>query len=167
MPRKPNIDRPYLIAEPSGFPGVKIPLLSDEECRVRGIEPGRFPPRETWTQQQRDAADRLVELLLPHVFKEALQVVLAELEREPAPSTVPEKDQEQAAARRGIEIIDAGKWKQRDTWIHFPKSWVREFLAAVASGELSLVDLEAETPSRRSEQRRKRVRQGAYAKRPA
>jgi len=83
MPRRMKADKGYLVAEPSGFPGVRIPLLSDEECRARGIKPGRFPPRETWTQAQRDAADQLAEILLPHAFQEALQVILAEIEREP------------------------------------------------------------------------------------
>src|SRR5882762_2037659 len=64
------------------------PLLSDEECRARGIEPVRFPPRET-TQAQRDAADRLAEILRPHVFKEALYVTLAEIEREGGDSKTP------------------------------------------------------------------------------
>lgn len=66
------------MAKPAGFPGVRIPLLSDEECRARGIEPGRFPPRETWTQEQRDAADRLVEILLPHAYREALEAISRE-----------------------------------------------------------------------------------------
>jgi hypothetical protein len=67
-----------------GFPGVRIPLLTDEECRARGIEPGRLPLRETWTQAQRDAADELIAILLPHVHREALRVIPAEIERDPA-----------------------------------------------------------------------------------
>ncbi len=71
MPRRKRTSGEYLVAEPAGFPGVRIPLLSDKECRARGIEPGGFPPRETWTQEQRDASDRLVEILLPHAHREA------------------------------------------------------------------------------------------------
>lgn len=140
MPRQTKADRGYLVAKPSGFPGLEIPLLSDEECRARGIKPGRFAPRETWTQAQRDAADRLVEILFPHVLQEALQVILAEIEREPADSKIPEGEIECVAARRGIALIDAGKWKQRDTTIHFPPSWVRQILVGFASGDLSLLD---------------------------
>jgi hypothetical protein len=125
MPRRRKADQRYLVAEPSGFPSVRIPLLSEEECRARGIKPGRFPPRETWTQKQRDAADRLMEILAPRAYLEALQVILAELEREPADSKIPEADMEQAAARRGITLIDSGKWKQHDTTIYLPKSWVQ------------------------------------------
>src|SRR5437660_1268484 len=72
----------HLVAEPAGFLGLRIPLPSDEECRARGIEPVRFPPRETWTQAQRDAANRLAETLRPHVFKEALYLILGEIERD-------------------------------------------------------------------------------------
>jgi hypothetical protein len=32
----------YLVATFEGFPGVRIPLLTDQECKERGIEPGRF-----------------------------------------------------------------------------------------------------------------------------
>ena len=140
MPRRKTADQGYLVAEPSGFPGVKIPLLSEEECRARGIEPGRLPPRETWTQAQRDAADRLGEILSPHVFHEAVQVILAEVEREPADSKIPEAEIEQVAARRGIALIDVGKWKQRDTFIHFPSSWVRQILEQFVRGDLSLLN---------------------------
>ena len=146
MPRRAKADKGYLVAEPSGFPGVRIPLLSDEECHARGIEPGRFPPRETWTQAQRDAADRLGEILAPRAFYEALQVIVAEIEREPAESQIPEAEIEQVAARRGIAVIDAGKWKQRDTTIYLPPSWVRQILEAFASGELSILN---PTPPRR------------------
>jgi hypothetical protein len=93
------------VAKPSGFPGVEIPLLSDDECYARGIKPGRFPPRETWSQSQRDAADRLSEILLPRVLLEALQLILSEIERQPLDSSVPDSKIEQAAARRGIALI--------------------------------------------------------------
>jgi hypothetical protein len=112
MPRRTKADQGYLVAEFPGFSGVRIPLLSDEECRERGIEPGRLPPRETWTQAQRDAADRLAEILAPRAFYEALHVILAEIEREPADSKISEGEFEPAVARRGIALIDAGKWKQ-------------------------------------------------------
>ncbi len=128
----------YLVAEPSGSPGLRIPLLSDEECRAVGIEPVRFTPRKTWTQAQRDAADRLVEILLPHAYLEALYVIQAELERQ-GKSNVSDTVLEKAAATRGIALIDAGKWKQRDTWVHLPPPWVRQILEMFIRGELSLL----------------------------
>jgi hypothetical protein len=153
-PQRKKANQGYLVAEPSGFPGVKIPLLSEEECRKRGIEPGRLPPRETWTQAQRDAADRLVEILLPHVFQEAVHVILAGLEHEPSDSKTPEAEMEKVAARRGIALIDAGKWKQRDTTIHFPPSWVREILETFARGDVSLLNSRPPKRRRKSENAR-------------
>jgi hypothetical protein len=140
VPQRKNVDGRYLIAEPSGFPGVGIPLLSDEEWRARGIEPGRLPPRETWAQAQRDAADKLEEILIPHVFQEALHVILGEIEREPADSKISEAEIEKVAARRGVALIDTGKWKQRDTWVHFPPSWVRQVLEMFERGDVSLLN---------------------------
>jgi hypothetical protein len=154
MPRRIQADKPYLVAKPAGFPGLEIPLLSSEECRARGIEPAKSPPRETWTQAQRDAADRLADILQPGVILEALHVILAELERMPADSELPETEKEREAARRGIALIDAGKWKQRDTTIHFPRSWIREIVERFALGKLSLLDLEP--PKRRPPPRRNR-----------
>lgn len=153
MPRRKNINEGYLIAKPAGFPGVEIPLLTDEECRARGIEVGKLPPRESWTQKQRDAADSLANILRPRVLLEALQVILAELERMPADTKLPESERERAAARRGIELIDAGKWKQCDTTIHFPRSWIREIVERFALGELSMLDPEPpKQPKRRRSQ---------------
>jgi len=150
----------YLVAEPSGFPGLRIPLLSDEECRARGIEPVRFPPRGIWTQTQRDAADRLAEILLPHAYLEALYVIQAELERQ-GKSDVSDGVLEKAAATRGIALIDAGKWKQRDTWVHLPPSWVRQILEMFIRGELSLL---GPSPTR---QQQKTKRSKARASRTA
>jgi len=140
MPRRAKADQGFLVARFPDFGGVEIPLLSEDECRARRIEPGRFPPRETWTQAQRDAADRLMEILPPRAYLEALHVIAAELEREPTDSTICDPEREQAAARRGIALIDAGKWKQHDTSIYLPRSWVRQMLEAFANGDLSLLD---------------------------
>jgi hypothetical protein len=140
MSRRAKADQGYLVAKFPDFGGVEIPLISEEECRARGIEPGRLPPRETWTQKQRDAADRLMEILAPRAYLEALHIILAELELEPRDSKIPEAEIEKAAARRGIALIDSGKWKQHDSTIHLPKSWVRQMLEAFVSGELSLLD---------------------------
>ena len=127
------------LLSPQDSPALRIPLLSDEECRARGIEPVRFPPRETWTQEQRDAADRLVEILGPHVYLEALYVIVADLEREGTDSKLPESEMEKEAAKRGIALIDEGNWKQRNTWVHFPPSWIRQILEMFVQGDLSLI----------------------------
>jgi hypothetical protein len=74
------------------------------------------------------------------VLQEALQVILLEIEREPADSKIPNAEIERVAARRGIALLDGDKWKQRDTSIHFPRSWIRQILESFASGDLSLLD---------------------------
>jgi len=87
-----------------------------------------------------EAINKLTEILLPRVILEALYVMQAELEREIPDSRTSDAEVEKAAAKRGIAVVDAGKWKQRDTWVHFPSSWIRQILERVASGEISLLD---------------------------
>lgn len=38
--RTPHRSLQFLVAEPAGFPGLRIPLLSDEECEARGKRSG-------------------------------------------------------------------------------------------------------------------------------
>lgn len=96
--------------------------------------------RDREAELRRDEAiSRLSEILVPHAFLEALYVIQAELEREESDSKIPDAEQQRRAASRGIALIDAGKWKQRDTWVHFPPSWIREILVRFASGETSLL----------------------------
>jgi hypothetical protein len=110
-----------------------------------------FPPRETWTQAQRDAADRLAEILLPHAYLEALYVIQAELDRQ-GKSDVSDAALERAAATRGIALLDSGKWKQWDTWVHLPPSWVRQILEMFIRGDLTLLG----APSTRQRHKTKR-----------
>ena len=72
----------------------------------------------------------------------------------PSDSELPESEKEREAARRGIALIDAGKWKQRDTTIHFPRSWVREIVERFAVGELSLLNLAPPKCKRSSSKKR-------------
>ena len=155
MPRKVKLDDQYLVAYPSCFPGGAIPLLSDEECAARGIEPGRFPPRETLTQQQRDAADRLAEILIPVAYTEALRVILAELECEPIDLKRPDIELEREAATRAMQLVETGKWKQHDTTIHVPPSWIRQILEYFAQGDLSIVNPAAVDRQRKAHKRGK------------
>ena len=105
MPRHESVNGGYLIAKPAGFPGVAIPLLSDDECRARGIDHGGFPPRESWTQDQRDAADRLAEMLGRHVIREALQVISTETEGMSADSELSESP---LRAQTGARFVTLG-----------------------------------------------------------
>lgn len=154
MAKRKKADRGYLVAHPSGFPGVSIPLLSDEECAARGIKPGRFPPRETWTQEQRDAADRLSEILAHHAFREAMYLILAELESGAIDPTLSEEQMEREAAKRALAVLDANKWKQRDTWIHLPKTWICQIIEMIARGDVSVLS-QSRGSNRRGEKARK------------
>ena len=89
---------------------------------------------------------------MPRVYLEALYVLQAELEREKPDSRTTDAEMEKAAAKRGIARVDAGKWKQRDTWVHFPSSWIREILERFASGETSLLG-----PGKSRRRRRRQV----------
>jgi hypothetical protein len=100
----------YLIATIEKFPGVQIPLLSDEECKARGIEKGTFPPIASWTPEQQAAGKRLGEALAELAVKQAMRCILQHLEAmiaEGYEGTDPEKD----AAIRAIEELKAGKWR--------------------------------------------------------
>ena len=54
----------YLVATFENFPRVKIPLLSESECRARGIEPGKLPPIDAWSPEQRAAFKELAEVIV-------------------------------------------------------------------------------------------------------
>ena len=56
--RKPDANsapgnKPYLVATFEKFPGVRIPLLSDAECRARGIDQPTLPIFDHMTQEER------------------------------------------------------------------------------------------------------------------
>lgn len=87
-----------------------------------------------------EAVKGLIEIFLPRVYLEALYVIQAELEREGSDSGLSGTELKRAAATRGIALIDSGEWKQRDTWVHFPSSWIRQILERFACGETSLLD---------------------------
>jgi hypothetical protein len=100
----------YLIATFEKFPGVQIPLLSDEECKARGLENGKFPPFDSWTPEQQVAGKRLGEALAELAVKQAMRCILRHLEAMIAVGCVgtePERD----AALRAIAELEAGKWK--------------------------------------------------------
>ncbi|HEY0801084.1 MAG TPA: hypothetical protein VGD54_09580 [Steroidobacteraceae bacterium] len=100
----------YLVATFEKFPGVQVPLLSDEECRARGIAKGRLPPFETWSPEQQAAGRKLGDALAQMAVTQAMRCMLRQLEAmiaEGYAGTDPEKD----AALRAIAELRAGKWK--------------------------------------------------------
>jgi hypothetical protein len=106
--------------------------------------------------QRAEAIKKLSEILVPRAYLEALYVIQVELEAVEPGSKLSDAELERAAATRGVALIDSGKWKQRDTWVHFPSSWIREILERVASGETALLEESAASVATR--RRKKRVK---------
>jgi len=50
-----------------------MPLLSEEECKARGLKPGKLPPLETWSPRQQAAIAELAEVLAQVAVKEFLE----------------------------------------------------------------------------------------------
>ena len=94
----------------ANFPGVKIPLLSDEECKARGVEKSGFPPFETWTPEQQAAGRELGESLMNMAIQQAFRMVLRELERMQV-ERYSEPDFEKEAVRRALAELQSGRWK--------------------------------------------------------
>lgn len=137
-------DKSYLVATFDGFPGVRIPLLSAEECAERGIEPGRFPPFETWTPKQQEAGRKLAECLAEMAVLQAYRSIANELDRMVAEG-YDKSDFEKEAARRILARIHAGKWKppdKHDTYgLEREVGWVLEpILKSEANWPMSLAD---------------------------
>lgn len=103
----------YLVATFEKFPGVRIPLLTDEQCRERGIEPGRLPPFETWTPEQQEAGRKLAECFAEMAISQAYRSIAKELDRMGAEG-YDKDDFEKEAARRILATIKVGKWKPPD-----------------------------------------------------
>ena len=131
--------KPFLVAERSGFPGLRIPLLSDEDCKARGIPVVTFPPFETWTAEQQDAGRKLADALMRLAVPQALHLILEEMERLPPESKINVADLEPLAAARAMERVDAGRWKPGPRETHGLGSYVKVILEMFASRQVSLL----------------------------
>ena len=64
-------DRSYLVATFANFPGVEIPLLSDEECQARGINKPAIPFFDHLTPEERlKKLNPLIDLLVEAVIRD-------------------------------------------------------------------------------------------------
>lgn len=151
---QPESPRQELLQVSDGSATIEAKDLDDLAAQLREKYPDDAYQRTLHRQRDPEAEERraqainkLSEILLPRAYLEALYVVQAELERAGHETTVPDAELEREAARRGIAVLDAGKWKQRDTWVHLPPSWIRQILEMFVSGEASLVG--ARTPKQR------------------
>jgi hypothetical protein len=106
MPKKSSR---YAVATFEKLPGVSIPLMLDEECKIRGIEPGRFPPFDTWTPEQQAAGRELSKALVEMAVDQSLRAVCRHrdaMQAEGYAGTQLEVD----AALRALAELRAGKW---------------------------------------------------------
>ena len=156
-PQKPNEE---ILELKDGPTTLEAKNIQDLAAQLRATYPDDAYERTLHWERDREAEvrraealEKLSEILLPRAYLEALYVIQAELERVEPDSRLPNTELERAAASRGIALIDSGKWKQRDTWGHFPSSWIRQILERFASGGMSLLD---ESPARSGTRRRKK-----------
>jgi hypothetical protein len=142
-------DASYLVATFSNFPGVEIPLLSDEECRQRGIESGHLPPFETWSPEQQKAGRELGVLLYEMAAAQALQVLAAAVDQMSSTDYTDMVTFERHAAQKAIDLIVQGEWTppRGPSYTHGFEDWMQHFLRGIASGEVSLIDPDADGSS--------------------
>lgn len=107
--RRKATSKGFLVAEFEKFPGVRIPLLSDDECKERGIEPQRLPRFETWTPEQQKAGRELREILTRMAVAQAFRSVLRHLELMEAEG-YSKDDFEKEAAKRALAELRAARW---------------------------------------------------------
>lgn len=66
-----RLDKPYLVATFENFPGVEVPLLSDDECRARGLRKPTFSPLAHLSPEERLARlSPLIDLLVEAVIRD-------------------------------------------------------------------------------------------------
>ena len=142
--QKPNED---ILQLRDGEATLEANSIEDLAAKLRARYPDDVYERTLHWERDREAevrraevVNKLSEILLPGVYLEALYVIQAELERAEPTSKLSDAELERSAANRGIALIDSGEWKQRDTWVHFPSSWIRQMLERFASGEISLLE---------------------------
>lgn len=64
-------DKSYLVATFANFPGVEIPLLSDEECQARGINKPAISLLGHLTPEERlEKLSPLIDLLVEAVVRD-------------------------------------------------------------------------------------------------
>ena len=134
-------DSSYLVATFANFPGVQIPLLSDEECQARGIERGLFPPFDTWSAEQQKAGRELGVLMYQMAAGQALRALSAAMDSMQSGNYTDIAAYEKDAAQRAIDMIANATWKpERDQpYACGLEDWMQHFLRSIASGEFSLI----------------------------
>jgi hypothetical protein len=143
--------QPILHAEPANFPGVRIPLVSEEERIALGLPEVRFPPKQTWTEEQRRALNKLGEIVIPIAIYEAVTLMAQVVPKEPETHDVVEL--ERAAAKLALPLLMHKKWKNAWTAFHVPRSYVEVILTRIAEGQVSILAPHMAVASTRSRRR--------------
>jgi hypothetical protein len=100
-------NKPYLVATIEKFPGVRIPLLSDEECRARGIDKPTLPIFAHMTKEERlNALQPLITLLAEQSARDIL-------DEEALSLAEPRKLHTRAHHRPEFPMVKARKQKKR------------------------------------------------------
>lgn len=156
--QKPNEE---ILQLKDGLDTLEASNIQDLAVQLRARYPDEAYERKLHLERDReaevqraDAINKLSEILLPRAYLEALYVIGAELERAEPGSGLSDAELEQAAASQGIALVDSGKWKQHDTLVHFPSSWIRQILEMFACGQLSLIEEPAARVAPRSRKKR-------------
>lgn len=130
--------KPYLVATCSGFPGVSIPLISEEERIARGIELHNFPPFSTWTPEQQAAGRKLQSLMIDETVRQYFKLLLTVM-GSLDPTAFPDaRALERAIADIALARLEDGSW-QPDDRLCFP-TLLPDLVHALGRGELGLLD---------------------------
>jgi len=153
--------RPYLVAEPEGFPGVRIPLVTEEERIALGLSDVKLPPKSSWTEEQRQALDQLGKIVIPIAIYEAVALMAQAVPQNSADADVHQLERE--AARLAMPLLMHKKWKNAWTAFHVPRSFVETILQRIAEGQLSI--LASAVGAEMGKGAKRRVRKARRAKR--
>ena len=130
--------KPYPFATCSGFPGVSIPLISEEERIARGIELRDFPPLSTWTPEQQAAGRKLQSLMIDETVRQYFKLLLTVMGSLDPTAFQDARSLERAIADVALARLEAGSW-QPDDHLCFP-SLLPDLVHALGRGELGLLD---------------------------
>ena len=136
---KPDLPpRPFPVATCSGFPGISIPLISEEERIARGIERPHFPPFETWTPRQQEAGRKLQSLMLDETVRQYCKLLLVVMESLDPTAFQDIRTLALAIADIARSRLEDGSWPTDDP-LCFP-SLLADLVRSLGRGELGLLD---------------------------
>lgn len=140
--------KPYLVATFDGFPGVSIPLISEEERLARGIERRDFPPFETWTPKQQEAGRKLQDLMIDETVRQYYKLLLSVMESLDPNAFQDVRSVERAIADVALAKLEDESW-QPDDPLCVPEL-IPDMIRKLGTGELPLFDESDDLPPQSS-----------------